>query len=166
MKTQILCLVLCWTITSYLFPTMGVPASPPPGQNDVHFCGFTEWQPDNRRYARTLANLNVGAQRTVRMIYFRPNDRPHRAEVVQRMKDEITNIRNFYAEKMKAHGHGALTFRIEVDAHGRPNVHLVNGQFADRYYEGEGDRVNNQGVYDEISQMFDLTSNIYLVIAH
>ena len=130
----------------------------------MHFCGFTEHQSDTRRYARTLANLNVGAQRTVRMIYFLPNDRPYRADVVQRMKDEILSIQAFFAEQMGVHGYGKLTFRVETDPQGEPIVHRVNGQFSDRYYEGEGDRVNNLGVVDEINQMFDLTSNIYLII--
>ncbi len=164
MKTHILCLVLCWTITNCLFLTMGVASSPPPRQTDVHFCGFTEWQPDNRRFARSFADQNVGEQRTVRMIYFLPKDRSYRAEVVQRMQDEITNIQTFYAEKMRGHGHEALTFRVERDAQGTPKVHRVTGQFADRHYEGEGDRVNNEGVMDEINQLFDLTSNVYLII--
>ena len=159
-------------LTGVSFNT-AVVASQPAAQQEIHFCGGSGFplrvphsdQFLNRRYAQSFAaNLSVGEPRTVRMIYFLPNDRPYRAEVVQQMKDEITNIRTFYAEKMKGHGYGAQTFRVERDTQGTPKVHQVNGQFADRHYEGEGDRVNNQGVWDEINEMFDLTSNIYLII--
>ena len=54
---------------------------------------------------------NVGEPRTVRLIYFLPNDRPYRAEMVQRMKDEILKIQVFYAESMKAHGYNTISDR-------------------------------------------------------
>ena len=47
-------------------------------------------------------HLNVGELRTVRMIYFLPNDRPYRADVVQRMKDDIQLSQTFFAEQMEA----------------------------------------------------------------
>jgi len=55
-------------------------------------------------YAATkhALNLNVGEPRTVRMIYFLPNDRPFRQEVVQKMKDAIRQIQTFFAEQMQA----------------------------------------------------------------
>ena len=64
------------------------------GESATHVCGVIDGQWDkqhsdpypNRRYARTFAaNLNVGEPRTVRMIYFLPNDRPYRTDVVQKM---------------------------------------------------------------------------------
>ena len=53
-------------------------------------------------------NLNVGEPRTVRMIYFLPNDRPYHAEIVQKMKDEIRNIQTFYRDQMRAHGQNRI----------------------------------------------------------
>ena len=153
--------------------TPTVAASQPSGEQKMRFCGGTMFELAEPQYyqstdhhnARLFApNLNAGQPRTVRMIYFLPNDRPYRGKVVQKMKEEIQNIQTFYAEQMNAHGYGALTFRVERDTQGTPKVHQVNGQFTDRYYEGEGDRVNNQGVIDEINQMFDLASNIYFII--
>jgi hypothetical protein len=44
--------------------------------------------------------------RTVRMIYFRPNDRPFRQEVVDSMVVAILQIQAFFAEEMQRHGHG------------------------------------------------------------
>ena len=145
-----------------------VAATRPLGGNGTHFCGVIDDrlnkqhadQFPNRRYARTLAsNLNVGEPRTVRMIYFLPNDRPHRAEVVQLMKDEILNIQTFFAKQMEAHGYGKLTFRVETDAQGEPIVHRVDGQHPDSHYFNKIDLIS-----DEIEQAFDLHANIYLVI--
>ena len=73
-------------------------------------------------------------ERMVRLIYFLPNDRPFRPEVVQKMKDEIRNLQTFFGEQMQAHGHGYKTFRIETDTQGDPIVHRVDGQHPDSHY--------------------------------
>ena len=52
-------------------------------------------------------NLNVGEPRTVRMIYFLPNDRPFRQEVVDAMKDVMPKVQTFFADQMEAHGQKA-----------------------------------------------------------
>ncbi len=161
MKTQLYRITL-YSILTYLAlsaPNSAVTASPP-FQNGGHFCGFDDWQPDNRRYARTFApNLNVGEPRTVRMIYFLPNDRPYRVEVVQRMKHEILNIQTFFAEQMDAHGYGKLTFRFETGFQDEPIVHRMDGQYADsRYFN------NTHFIFEEIEREFDLEANIYLII--
>ena len=106
-----------------------------------------------------VADLNVGEPRTVRMIYFLPNDRPHRAEVVQRMKDTILKVQTFYAEQMQAHGYGEVTFRIETDGQGKPNVHRVDGQFPNSHYLD-----STSFVRDEIEKLFDYSANIYLIV--
>ena len=136
--------------------------------NGTHYCGVSDYQsrfhwdskqPDNRNYARTFANLNVGQPRTVRMIYFLPNDRPYRAEIVQRMKDEILNVQTFYAESMKAHGYDMI-FKIETDAQGDPVVHRVNGQQSEIYYIDD----TSNTVRAEIEEVFDVSQNIYFIV--
>ena len=63
-------------------------ASPQPSEADnVHFClpiDFEEMRESDSLYAarKQAFDLNVGESRTVRMIYFLPNGRPFRAEVV------------------------------------------------------------------------------------
>lgn len=90
-----------------------------------------------------LATTSVGAPqltgepRTVRLIYFLPNDRPFRATVAQKIKAEIRTIQHFYAEQMQAYQHGNKTFRIETDAKGEPMVHRVDGQHAAHNYIGQ-----------------------------
>ena len=107
-------------------------------------------------------NLNVGEPRTVRMIYFLPNDRPYRAEIVQKMKDEIRNIQTFYRDQMRAHGHGDMTFRFETDAQGDPLVHRLDGQHPDSHYLHS----TFGTVIADVRQAFDLLSahNVYFIV--
>ena len=141
-----------------------VHASPQPS-NDVHFCLPLDTEDMRTRdsiYAATkhALNLNVGEPRTVRMIYFLPNDRPFRQEVVDSMKVTIRQIQTFYAEQMQAHGYGNKPFRFETDARGEPLVHRVDGQHPDSHYFDNTSRT----VPDEIEQAFDLYVNIYLIV--
>ena len=80
------------------------------------------------------AGLDVGEPRTVRMIYFLPNDRPFRTSVIDSMKTTIRQVQTFYAEQMQAHGLGNKTFRFETDAKGEPLVHRVDGQYQQTHY--------------------------------
>ena len=145
---------------SFAAPNLAMASSPPSAGDEGRVCGVIDWQPDNRRYARTLANLDIGEPRTVRLIYFLPNDQYFRPEVVQRMKDEIRRIQAFFAEQMGAHGYGEKTFSIETDPQGDPLVHRVNGQQPNWYYHS--DVAGN--TLSEIEQVFDLNANIYLIV--
>ena len=135
-------------------------ASPPPADS-VHFCAFDErqqWRRDHPRPAgKGLADLDVGEPRTVRMIYFLPNDMPFRQEVVDLMKVRIRQVQTFYGEQMKGHGYGDRTLRIENDALGEPLVHRVDGQHPGSYYH------EPLVIRDEI-RMFDLQENIYFIV--
>ena len=155
-----LCLsaVICGCFSSVVY------ASPQPS-NDVHFCKVLDFEDTRARdsiYAATkhALNLNVGELRTVRMIYFLPNDRPFRQEVVDSMKVKIHQIQTFYAEQMQAHGYGNKTFRFETDAQGEPVVHRMDGQHPVNHY-----LVNRYlPVLDEIEQVFDRDANIYFTV--
>ena len=144
----------CFSSVSY--------ASPPPS-TDVHFCKIIDYEAlraRNSRYAATkqALNLNVGEPRTVRMIYFLPNDRPFQQEVVDSMKVTIRQVQTFFADQMEAHGHGRKTFRFETDAQGEPVVHRVDGQHPYDYYrEGDGSPET------EIDRKFDTeANNVYI----
>ena len=138
-------------------------ASSPPADG-VHFCAFDDyeqWRRDHPRpAAKRLANLNTGEPRTVRMIYFLPNDWPYRAEVVNSMKTVIKQVQTFYAEQMQANGYGNWTFGIETDAQGEPMVHRVDGQHAFSHY----DNTLGYAVIDELEQTFDLDANMYFIV--
>ncbi len=103
--------------------------------------------------------LNFGEPRTVRLLYFLPNNRQFRAEVVRKMKDEIQRIQRFYAQQMQAHGYGNNTFRFEADAQGMPVIHRVDGERTDHSY-----LPGDQKVVDEIEQLFDIRKNIYWIV--
>ena len=63
-------------------PLVVVHALSPPADS-VHFSpvDYEQWERDHPRpAAKRLTDLNVGPPRTVRLIYFLPNDRPYRAE--------------------------------------------------------------------------------------
>ena len=111
-------------------------------------------------YAAAKQALNVGEPRTVRMIYFLPNDRPFQEAVVDSMKVTIRQIQTFYAEQMEAHGYGRKTFRFETDAQGDPVVHRVDGQHPDSQYLND----TFNALFDEIGQAFDATQNIYFIV--
>ena len=91
-----------------LSPLAVAHASSPPADS-VHFCqliDYEQWRRDHPRPAGKRLALNVGEPRTVRLIYFLPNDRPFRQEVVDSMKVTIRRVQTFYAEQMQAHGYG------------------------------------------------------------
>ena len=132
--------------TSYpLFALIGLILSPlavvhalSPPSDSVHFYApfdYAQWEREHPRpAAKQRANLDVGPPRTVRLIYFLPNDRPYRAEVVNSMKTMARRVQTFYAEQMQAHGYGDRAFRFETDAAGSPKVHRVDGRHSDSHY--------------------------------
>ncbi len=157
--------ILSWILTlTLLFLSSASYASPPPS-TDVHFCkvfDYEEIRARNSRYAATkhALDLNVGEPRTVRMIYFLPNDRPFRQEVVDSMKVTIRQIQTFFSDQMEAHGHGRKTFRFETDAQGEPVVHRVDGQHPESHYLSGAFPDPN----DEIYRSFDPLTNINFVV--
>ena len=102
-------------------------------------------------------NLNVGEPRTVRMIYFLPNDRPYRQEVVDAMKTVIQHAQTFFAEQMLSHGYPETTFHFETDAQGEPLIHRVDGQYPDSHYGYTFGKVAP-------AVNLDLSNNIYLFV--
>ncbi len=140
-----------------------LPASTPP--QDSVLClpiDFEQWERENPRPAgKRLADLNVGEPRTVRMIYFLPNDRPYREEVVDSIKETIAQVQETYSEQMHAHGFGNLTFGFETDEQGSPLVHRVDGQHPDSNY------LDNtfDGIMSEVREVFDIeANNVYLLV--
>ncbi len=146
-----------------LSPLTVVHAAPSPADS-VHFCApfdYEQWRRDHPRPAgKRLADLDVGEPRTVRMIYFLPNDRPYRAAAVDTMKTRMRQMQDFFAEQMKANRQGNTTFRFETDAAGEPLVHRVDGRRSTRYYN---DRNTVDKVLEELAPVFDIEENVYYI---
>ena len=139
-----------------------VHSSPSPPADSLHYCllfDYDQWQQE-RPAAKWMADRDVGEPRTVRMIYFLPNDRSYQAGVVDSMKTTIRRLQTFYAEQMQGHGHGEKTFRFETDDQGEPLVHRVDGQHPDSHYLDD----TMATVLEEINGIFDLKENVYLVV--
>ena len=116
-------------------------ASSPPAEHNGHFCQVLDYEDMRARdslYAARKQAFNVSGPRTVRLIYFLPNDRPFRQEVVDSMKTMIRQLQTFFADQMQVHGHGRKTFRFEADAQGNPIVHRVDGLHPESYYYAGG----------------------------
>ena len=131
--------------------------------DSMHFCaiyGYEQWRRDHPgSAAKRLADLDIGEDRTIRMICFLPNGRPFRQEVVDSMKVRIRQVQGFFADQMEAHGHDKRTLHIETDAQGEPLVHRVDGKHPDSHYLD-----NTHVVYGEIGEIFNLDENIYLIV--
>ena len=158
MKTQFFRFVLCSIFANLTCLNLAAASSPLPGENGIHFCGFSEHQSDTRRYARSLANLDVGEPRTVRMIHFVPNDRQPGRDIDEKFDASIRDAQQYYANIMEQYGFGRKTFRFETDNAGNAVVHKVNGKFGEEKY-----RQSPESVSQEFYAQFDASSNnIYL----
>ena len=130
--------------------------------DSVHFCLPVD--PEQRQRNDPLSagkwatDLDVGEPRTVRLVYFLPNDRPYRTEVVDSMKSGILDLQTFFAEQMEGHGYGDTTFRIETDDQGDPVVHRIDGDYGDSHYSSRG---YTEG---EIGRAYDNSANIILIV--
>ena len=83
-----------------------------------------------------LPRPSINTNGMVRVVYFLPNDRPHRPDRVTALRQLIKDAQQFYADEMNRHGFGQKTFTVETDADGEPLVHQVNGKFKeDHYYQ-------------------------------
>ena len=154
---------LILSVCSMVLCLPAVVSASPSVADSVHFCAFDhdEWRRDHLRPAtKRVADLNAGEPRTVRIIYFLPNDWPYRADVVDSMKTVIKQAQTFYAEQMQAHGYGNWTFGIETDVQGEPMVHRVDGKHPFSHY----DNTLGTAVVAELEDTFDLDANIYVII--
>ena len=137
-------------------------SQPPDSVHNCHPFDYAQWERDrpHRPAAKRLVDLIAAEPRTVRLIYFLPNDRDYRAGVVDSMEAAILHIQKFFTEQMQAHGYGNKTFPIEIDEQGEPVVHRIDGQHPEiQYFD------NTLGsILDEINPTIDPHTNIYVIL--
>ena len=152
-------------LPAFLLSTPAVPRVSSSPADTMHFCApldSEQWQLDRPRpAAKRLAGLNVGEPRTVRLIYFFPNDRTPQQDMDAKMDKVMKNVQLSYEEVMEYHGFGRRTFTLETDATGKAVVHHVKGKFNDEYYHTDTFR---KVIHEETAEQFDPSANIYLVV--
>lgn len=149
--------------TMWLCLTTAVCASPAPSDS-VGYCALLDpdaWRREHPVPAgKQAAEKNVGEPRTVRMIYFVPNDREFRQSVTDSMKRVIVEAQTFFALQMASHGYGPMTFRYETDADGEPVVHHMVGEHGDAYYRNS----MSVPVQRQLFPAFETLNRVYLIV--
>ena len=108
-----------------------------------------------------MALQPIVEQDIVRMIYFLPNDRLPLSDIETELDRLVRDTQQFFANQMQVHGFGRKTFTFETDENGDALVHRVEGKFADLHYLADTD----DKVVEEIEERFDLSKNLYLIVA-
>ena len=96
---------------------------------------------------------------SVRVVYFQPSDRGAQPGINANLRELVTDVQQFYAEQMEAHGHGEKTLTFKTDANGTVSVHHFTGEFTDAYYQTQ----TYDKVHKELSEYFYQSKHVYLV---
>ena len=101
--------------------------------------------------------------RTVKLIYFVPNDRATRPDRISALRELIKGTQQFFADQMYQHGFGRQTFMVETSANGEPIVHHIQGKFGEDYYNKNDKRNPEETIWEEIIEHFDEIQHIFFV---
>ena len=136
-----------------------------PPTDRTHSCRvFESEQWEHFRGPAAKRPADAGEPRTVRLIYFLPNDRSFNSDVVDSMQTRIRRIQTFYGQQMQAHGYGNRTFQFETDDQGEPLVHRVDGPYPESEYLRFYRMIGVGNVYRDLGQAFDFRKNIYFIV--
>ncbi|MDE3259288.1 MAG: hypothetical protein OYM47_15790 [Gemmatimonadota bacterium] len=114
--------------------------------------------------AKRPAVSDSGETRTLRLIYFLPNDRTFNQDVVDSMKARIPRIRTFFRDQMQSNGKGAMTFEYVADAQGDPIVHRFDAPSSDASYLRSYQMVGVGNVFRDLRPTFDTSENIFFIV--
>lgn len=115
--------------------------------------------------AKRPASADSAQSRTLRLIYFLPDDRTFNPDVVDTIKARIPRIRTFFRDQMQSNGKGSKTFEYETDAEGDPVVHRVDAPNSDGSYLRSYRMVGVGNVFRDLGSTFDTNSNIFFIVA-
>ena len=158
-RLQVTLTLATWFLALLCLPPANAASPPAEGEYRCVVLDHEARRDDAAVAGKVASELNVGEPRTVRLIYFLPNDRPYRQSVVDTMKAMMVRLQAFFGQQMESHGYGYTTFRYEADADGEPVVHRLDGAHANRYYY---DRTSST-VCEEVREAFD-PDNVVLFI--
>ena len=115
--------------------------------------------------AKRPASSDSTGTRTLRLVYFLPNDRTFNADVVDTIKARIPRIRTFFGDQMQSNGKGSKTFDYETDAQGDPVVHRVDAPNSDASYLRSYRMVGVGNVFRDLRSTSDTGNNIFFIVA-
>ena len=115
----------------------------------ILICGITVF---------THASIAQDTRSMVRVIYFLPNDRHPQQDIDKKLDTLIKRVQEFFAINMENHGFAKKSFQIETDSHGNAIIHHVKGKHPESHYK------MHPWVWDEISEQFNMSRNICLVV--
>ncbi len=117
--------------------------------------------------AKLPAVSDSGQSRTLRLIYFLPNDRTFNPDVVDTIKARIPRIQTFFRDQMQSHRNGNKTLQYETDDQGDPVVHRVDAPNSDASYLRSYRMVGVGNVFRDLRPTFDTGNNIlFIVVDH
>ena len=153
-----------------LSPTAGQAAGPPiDWANSCRPLDAEHWeghQPGSPAPKLAAASADSEA-RTVKLIYFLPNDRTFDSDVVDSIKVRVPRMQSFFRDQMQALGHGNKTFQFETDDQGDPVVHRVDAPNSDDSYLRSYRLVGVGNVMRDLRPTFDSNSSIlFIVVDH
>ena len=96
---------------------------------------------------------------SVRVVYFQPSDRAAQPGIDAQLRTLVTDVQQFYARQMEAHGHGEKTITFATDTNGNVIVRHFTGEFTDAYYQTQ----TYDKVHKELSDYFHQSKHVYLV---
>ena len=96
----------------------------------------------------------------VRLIYFLPKDSQAQPNINAKLHTWIKDVQQLYGDQLKFHGFERKTFQIETDANGKAVVHHVEGLSDEAHYRQK----TFSKVIEEISERFDGSKNVYLIV--
>ena len=114
--------------------------------------------------AKRPAVSDSGQTRTLRLIYFLPNDRSFNPDVVDTIKARIPRLQTFFSRQMQAHGHGTKTFQVETEEQGDPAVHRVDAPYSDASYLSSYRMVGVGNVFRDLRPTSDTGKNIFFIV--
>ena len=96
---------------------------------------------------------------SVRVVYFQPSDRGAQPGIDANLRTLVTDVQQFYARQMEAHGHGEKTITFATDTNENVIVRHFTGEFTDAYYQAQ----TYDKVHKELSESFYQSKHVYLV---
>ncbi len=96
----------------------------------------------------------------VRIVYFLPKNSQAQPNINVKLDTWIKDVQQLYADGLKFHGFDRKTFRLETDTNGKTVIHHFHGQSDETHYH----QGTSSKVIKEISQRFDGSKNIYLIV--